>query len=256
MRYIIYASVVRSLIYAMIGSRPDLPHTVGVVSRFMSKLWIDYWMKFKWILRYMRSESKTNLRSVKIWECVIEGFSLPDNITYLDIRRSISGYVFNVRGNTVLWKYNLQSLVALSTTKAEYMALLSATKEAIWLNGICEELGFQTGSAKLHCNSKSALAITKNKVFMRGLNRLLQSFLSFATLWIMWYFSAQDSHKQKSSRLPSESITWSEVSTMLWTGEHFLKARTALCNNCCCVDYLAKGKVSGVRQYQLQKVLV
>lgn len=66
MRYIIYASVVRSLIYVMIGSRLDLLYIVGVVSRFMFKLWIDYWMKFKWILRYMRSELKINLRFVKI----------------------------------------------------------------------------------------------------------------------------------------------------------------------------------------------
>ena len=33
-----YASVIGSLIYAMVCTRPDIAHAVGVVSRFMSRL--------------------------------------------------------------------------------------------------------------------------------------------------------------------------------------------------------------------------
>ena len=68
-------------------------------------------------------------------------------------RRSVTGYVFKVWGNTVSWRSNLQSVIALSTTEAEYMALSTATKEAIWLKAICEELGLQTGSVKMHYDS-------------------------------------------------------------------------------------------------------
>ncbi|GKF69315.1 hypothetical protein Tco_0202372, partial [Tanacetum coccineum] len=41
----------------------------------------------------------------------------------------------------ISWKATLQHVVDLSTTKAEYMALTEAVKEAIWLRGLLEELG-------------------------------------------------------------------------------------------------------------------
>src|SRR5690606_1419300 len=118
-----YASAVGSLMYAMIGSRPDLAHAVGVVSRFMSKPGMDHWLAIKWILKYLRGESKTSLTFVKSSVCSIEGFSDSDYSADLDRRRSVTGYVFKVWGNTVSWRSNLQSVVALSTTEAEYMAL-------------------------------------------------------------------------------------------------------------------------------------
>ena len=39
------------------------------------------------------------------------------------------------------WKHILQSIVALSTIEVEYMALIEAIKEAIWLGGLLDELG-------------------------------------------------------------------------------------------------------------------
>jgi hypothetical protein len=35
----------------------------------------------------------------------------------------------------------IQSTVAMSTTKAEYMAVTEAAKEALWLTGLVKELG-------------------------------------------------------------------------------------------------------------------
>ena len=37
MSHVPYASVVSSLMYAMVCTRPDIAHAVGVLSRFMSK---------------------------------------------------------------------------------------------------------------------------------------------------------------------------------------------------------------------------
>ncbi|CAA7059577.1 unnamed protein product [Microthlaspi erraticum] len=49
-----YASAVGSLMYAMIGSRPDLAYAVGVISRFMSNPGRGHWTAVKWVLRYLR----------------------------------------------------------------------------------------------------------------------------------------------------------------------------------------------------------
>ena len=41
----------------------------------------------------------------------------------LNRRRSLTGYVFTVGSCAVSWRVTLQSVVALSTTEAEYMAV-------------------------------------------------------------------------------------------------------------------------------------
>ncbi|KAL2232510.1 UNVERIFIED_CONTAM: Retrovirus-related Pol polyprotein from transposon TNT 1-94 [Sesamum indicum] len=54
MRVTPYASAIGSLMYAMICTRPDIVHAVGVVSRFMSNPGVMHWEAVKWILRYLR----------------------------------------------------------------------------------------------------------------------------------------------------------------------------------------------------------
>ena len=61
----------------------------------------------------------------------IHGFIDADWAGDLDQRRSTSGYVFNLFGGAVSWMSKKQSVVALSTTDAEYMAATHASKEAI-----------------------------------------------------------------------------------------------------------------------------
>lgn len=48
-----YASAVDCLIYAMVCTRPDITHAVGVVSRFLSKLGKEHWNAVKLILIYL-----------------------------------------------------------------------------------------------------------------------------------------------------------------------------------------------------------
>ena len=59
------------------------------------------------------------------------GYVDPDYARDLDKCRSIMGYVFILSQTPVSWRYILQSIVVLFTTKAEYMALTEAIKEAI-----------------------------------------------------------------------------------------------------------------------------
>ena len=47
-----YSSTVGSLMYAMVFTRPYIPHAVGVVRRYMNNLGKEHWEAVKWILRY------------------------------------------------------------------------------------------------------------------------------------------------------------------------------------------------------------
>eukprot|EP00253_Pinus_taeda_P007307 PITA_07307 len=70
----------------------------------------------------------------------IHGFVDADWAGDLDQRRSTSGYVFNLFGGAVSWMSKKQFVVALSTTKAEDMAATHASKEAVWLQGLCSSM--------------------------------------------------------------------------------------------------------------------
>ena len=57
--------------------------------------------------------------------------------------------------SAVSWKYGLQSVVALSTTEAEYIALTEAVKESSWLRGIIGDFSVKQESSM--CLSKHQL---------------------------------------------------------------------------------------------------
>ena len=83
----------------------------------------------------------------------------------MDQRRSTSGYLFNVFGGAVSWMSKKQSVVALSTTEAEYMAATHASKEAVWLQRLCSSKGLVQGAIRIDCDSQSAIFLAKNPAY-------------------------------------------------------------------------------------------
>ena len=78
-------------------------------------------------------------------------------------RKSTSGYCFKISGGVISWKSNKQNCVALSTAEAEYVALSSASQEAIWLIQLLNDLN-------IHCqlpfviyeDNQAAISICNN----------------------------------------------------------------------------------------------
>ncbi|GJQ96748.1 retrovirus-related pol polyprotein from transposon TNT 1-94 [Tanacetum coccineum] len=132
-----YASVVGIVMYAMVYTRPDITHAVGVVSEFMSNPGMEHWEAVKWLLRYL------------------ERFSDSDYGGCLDSGKSTTGYVFIVGGTTVSWMSRNQKCVAMSTHKAEYMAIVEAGKELIRYHYIQELVSEGTLSLKKILGAKN-----------------------------------------------------------------------------------------------------
>ena len=70
----------------------------------------------------------------------VTGFSDADWGSDKDTRKSTHGYVFLINGGAVSWKCRRQTVVALSSTEAEYIGYSEAAKEAIWLHRILAEI--------------------------------------------------------------------------------------------------------------------
>lgn len=95
----------------------------------------------------------------------MEGYCDSDYTSNRDNRKSQTGYIFTLFGAAVTWKSNLQSVVALSTTEAEYIALTDAVKESFWLKGILADLGLMQKKVVINCDSSSAICLSKHQTF-------------------------------------------------------------------------------------------
>jgi len=149
--------------YAMVCTRFDIAHTVGVVSRFMTNPGIEHWEAIK-LLRYLKGTSNMAL-CYKSNGTILQGFVDADLGGDVDSRKSTSGYVFTMGGTAVSWMSRLQKCVALSTTEAEYVAISEAGKEMVWLLTFLREIGKDQGCRALYTDSQSAPCLAKNPVF-------------------------------------------------------------------------------------------
>jgi len=111
----------------------------------MSKLGKEHWTKVKLVFRYLCGTSDYGLcyqRRLGLDRVLdICGFVDVDWARDLYQRRYTSGYVFNLFGGVISGMSKRQSVVALSTTEAKYMAATHASKEEFWLQILCSSMG-------------------------------------------------------------------------------------------------------------------
>ena len=102
-----YANAVGILIYAMVCTRPNIAHVVGVLTRYMSKPRKEHWTTMKRVFRYLRGTTSYGLcyqgrpGLEKLLD--IHGFVDADWAGDMDRRRSTSRYVFNMFGGAISW---------------------------------------------------------------------------------------------------------------------------------------------------------
>ena len=159
----VYQSVVGSLIYASICTRPDLTFAVRVLSQFMSKPGPEHWVGVKRVLRYVKGTINYGLKFVASEDFVLKGYSDADWAGDIGERKSSSGFVFCLGNATISWKSKKQSVVALSTAEAEYIALCAATQEAVWLRRLLKDMHMeQVGSTLILEDNTGAISLSKN----------------------------------------------------------------------------------------------
>ncbi|MCO5609368.1 hypothetical protein L7F22_063594 [Adiantum nelumboides] len=117
-----YRSLIGSLMYASICTRPDISMAVSRLSRHLEKPTFAHWNAGKRLLRYLKRTSQFGLRYVGCQtevQCYVDADWAGDIVT----RKSTTGVVVTMGNVAILWSSTRQSCVALSTAEAEYMAL-------------------------------------------------------------------------------------------------------------------------------------
>ena len=158
-----YQAAVGSLNYAAIASRPDLSTAVGKLSQFMKSPSAEHWSAVKRVLRYVKGTLNLGLRFAHSDSFKLVGYSDSDWAGCIDSRKSTSGLVFRVGSSTVSWSSKKQSVVALSSTEAEYIALCSAAQETVWLRKLFADLDMtQVEPTTVYEDNQGAICLAKN----------------------------------------------------------------------------------------------
>eukprot|EP00731_Ephydatia_muelleri_P022268 Em0014g859a len=141
-----FQELIGGLMYLVTCTRPDIAAAVGELARVMSQPSKLHWSAAKHVLRYLKGTKGLSLTYGNARDEEREnliGFSDANFGGDSATARSTTGYAFILNGAAVSWKSKLQSVVALSTAEAEYMALCETVKEAVYLQQLLEEIGLK-----------------------------------------------------------------------------------------------------------------
>ncbi|GAU51097.1 hypothetical protein TSUD_185270 [Trifolium subterraneum] len=160
-----YRRLIGRLLY-LTTTRPDISLATQQLSQFLQAPTITHYNAACRILRYLKQEPGLGLMFPRDSELQLLGFADADWAGCVDSRKSTTGYCFFLGSSLISWKAKKQETIARSSSKAEYIALTSATCELQWLLYLLEDLNVKCSRPPvLYCDSQSAIHIASNPVF-------------------------------------------------------------------------------------------
>ena len=162
-----YRALVGKLVYAMVGTRPDIAFAVSQCSRFFSNPGKLHMKAARHIVRYLKGTTNIGLTFGKnTGPEPLKPYAYCDSdwAQCLDTRKSTSGYVIMLNGAAVSWISKRQPTVALSSAEAEYVTACFAAQEVQFIRQTLDELGLLTCKepTTIFCDSQSAMHMIKN----------------------------------------------------------------------------------------------
>jgi len=157
-----YREIVGTLMYASVGSRPDLAHAVATCARHVSSHSAAHDTAVKRVLRYVNGTTDHRITYHAEHDLTLTGHCDSDWANNPDDRRSVTGWVFHLSGGPISWASRVQRSVALSTVEAEYMAIADAARECLWLRSLLRELGHDLPTTTIFEDNQGCIALSEN----------------------------------------------------------------------------------------------
>ena len=161
----LYQSKIGSLMYLMLGTRPDLAYSVGKLASFSSNLSPHHICVLNRVLLYLHGSASLHL---DWWpekkDLAPSGYTDADFAGDSSDRKSIGAYCFNIGRTVFSWSSKKEFTVATSTMEAEYIALYMGSQQAAWIYQFYKQIGFPLDKPiKIFCDSQPALSVAKGE---------------------------------------------------------------------------------------------
>ncbi|CEJ62707.1 hypothetical protein PMG11_11200 [Penicillium brasilianum] len=160
-----FGTAIGSLMYLMVGTRPDIAFALGALSRFTSRPQSRHQAALQRLLRYVKATQfyRITYRSGQLIGLTDADFG---GSVVTDGAYSTSGYVFKLAGGPVSWSSKRQGEVATSTTHAEYIGQYNAILHLQWLRTfLAETCLFRSPVTNIMADNQSAIALSRNPEF-------------------------------------------------------------------------------------------
>ncbi len=163
----IYQSAIGSLIYLSIATRPDISYAVNQAAQAMQSPNEGDWQRVKRIFRYLKGTKSLKLKYLKNKEKenITTGYSDASYAENRKDRKSTSGYIFLKANGAISWKSKKQPIVSLSSMEAEYIALTSAAKEAMWLQKLNFEIEEKAEAILIYEDNQSTIKTASEEIY-------------------------------------------------------------------------------------------
>ena len=168
----LYQSIIGSLLYLMLGTRPDIAYAVTKLAQQAANPSKEHLNKALYICKYLRGTMNYSL--------VLDGKSQTGLIAYSDSdhasdpvkRRSTTGYIVKLATAAVSWSSHAQKTVATSSTEAEYMALSDCCRQVMWIRHMFNELGLSVDKVPICTDNNGAIFIGSNPIQERRIKHI------------------------------------------------------------------------------------
>ncbi|CAI7798314.1 unnamed protein product [Closterium sp. NIES-53] len=222
-----FHSLVGSLMYAAVNTRPDVAFATGHLARVVqcpNEEQVAAGMRVaKYLgqtptvgLQYSAAAQRRQKGADGVEPCLLflTAFSDASYASEPEDMTSVGGFICCVGGGPTAWESKKQVDQALSSVESEYMALFRAVREIVWQRRLLAELGEeQQGPTPLYCDSQGAIALAKNPV-LHSLTKHMR---------VKWHWTRSmvaagevELHYVKTTRQPADMMTKRLVEKQHW----------------------------------------
>jgi hypothetical protein len=126
------------LMYAATSTHPDITFPIAILSQFIWNPGQIHWEAVKDVICYLKATADVTL-TLGGSDKGLEAYADADWASQPH-RHSMSGYTVLLHSSPVAWSTQKQTIIALSTAEAEYIALTVVMREILYLQALIAEL--------------------------------------------------------------------------------------------------------------------
>ncbi|GJY36246.1 putative ribonuclease H-like domain-containing protein [Tanacetum coccineum] len=159
----LYRSMIGSLMY-LTTSRPDIMFAVCACARFQVTPKTSHLLAVKRIFRYLKGKPTLGLWYSRDSPFELVAYTDSDYAGATQDRKSTTGGCQFLGNRLISWQCKKQTVVATSTTEAEYVAAASCCGQVLWIQNQLLDYGYNFMNTVINIDNNSTICIIENPV--------------------------------------------------------------------------------------------